>query len=311
MPLFALWILYHICFYVITCNCMQIWPTCVIGMTSLSMMFCFHAICPLCIFKLYMYVDIILVYRWYMEDMGDYCTLTCTSIKLHCICLSQGFLLKLIHSLSETLHSRGTNKVRPGEYQQKTLKQMNYSTPSLKLVLHNHHHLGGGFKYYFFHPYLGKWSNLTNIFQMGWNHQLVIILVPLFNSWGTLKLDSWFLDLILPRRCHLVIWSFSTNTSSTRWRALPHRCVCCFPTRRSWNINPSESIPHQKNTHLFLISTNTTFFFLFLLSPIPSESSLFLCWNGMLSNRSNVNLQVQRECRYATTSWRLFVGYPG
>ena len=23
-----------------------------------------------------------------------------------------------------------------------------------------------------FHPYLGKWSNLTNIFQMGWNHQL-------------------------------------------------------------------------------------------------------------------------------------------
>ena len=34
--------------------------------------------------------------------------------------------------------------------------------------------LGGGFKYFFFHPYLGKWSNLTNIFQMGWNHQLVI-----------------------------------------------------------------------------------------------------------------------------------------
>ena len=23
-----------------------------------------------------------------------------------------------------------------------------------------------------FHPYLGKWSNLTNIFQRGWNHQL-------------------------------------------------------------------------------------------------------------------------------------------
>ena len=33
--------------------------------------------------------------------------------------------------------------------------------------------LGGGFKYSFVHPYLGKWSNLTNIFQMGWNHQLV------------------------------------------------------------------------------------------------------------------------------------------
>ena len=25
---------------------------------------------------------------------------------------------------------------------------------------------------FYFHPYLGKWSNLTNIFEMGWNHQL-------------------------------------------------------------------------------------------------------------------------------------------
>ena len=34
--------------------------------------------------------------------------------------------------------------------------------------------LGGGFIFFNFHPYLGKWSNLTNIFQMGWNHQLGI-----------------------------------------------------------------------------------------------------------------------------------------
>ena len=26
--------------------------------------------------------------------------------------------------------------------------------------------------YFYFHPYLGKWSNLINMFQMGWNHQL-------------------------------------------------------------------------------------------------------------------------------------------
>ena len=31
--------------------------------------------------------------------------------------------------------------------------------------------LVGGFKYLYFHPYLGKISILTNIFQMGWNHQ--------------------------------------------------------------------------------------------------------------------------------------------
>ena len=34
--------------------------------------------------------------------------------------------------------------------------------------------LGGGFKYVLFSSLFGgKWSNLTNIFQMGWNHQLV------------------------------------------------------------------------------------------------------------------------------------------
>ena len=32
--------------------------------------------------------------------------------------------------------------------------------------------LVGGFKFLCFHPYLGKWSSLTNIFQIGWfNHQ--------------------------------------------------------------------------------------------------------------------------------------------
>ena len=34
---------------------------------------------------------------------------------------------------------------------------------------------GWWFQIFFnFHPYLGEWSNLTNIFQMGWNHQLVM-----------------------------------------------------------------------------------------------------------------------------------------
>ena len=30
---------------------------------------------------------------------------------------------------------------------------------------------------FYFHPYLGKISHLTNIFQMGWNHQLVVPLI--------------------------------------------------------------------------------------------------------------------------------------
>ena len=38
------------------------------------------------------------------------------------------------------------------------------------------------------HPYLGKWSNLANIFQMGWNHQLVVLskgVVFSLNSFGS------------------------------------------------------------------------------------------------------------------------------
>ena len=35
-----------------------------------------------------------------------------------------------------------------------------------------------------FHPYLGKWSNLTNIFQMGWNHLVVIKLKDGMMLWS-------------------------------------------------------------------------------------------------------------------------------
>ena len=33
-------------------------------------------------------------------------------------------------------------------------------------------YLGGGLKYFLYHPYLGKIPILTNIFQVGWKHQL-------------------------------------------------------------------------------------------------------------------------------------------
>ena len=51
-------------------------------------------------------------------------------------------------------------------------------------------YLVGGFKYFLFSPgSLGKWSYLTNIFQMGWNHQLDIIgwlsqWLTVLNFWG-------------------------------------------------------------------------------------------------------------------------------
>ena len=36
---------------------------------------------------------------------------------------------------------------------------------------------------FYFHPYLGKWSNLTNIFQRGWNHQLAKDCQDFSNTW--------------------------------------------------------------------------------------------------------------------------------
>ena len=37
---------------------------------------------------------------------------------------------------------------------------------------------------FYFHPYLGKIPILTNIFQMGWNHQLDIHLISRGYYWG-------------------------------------------------------------------------------------------------------------------------------
>ncbi len=68
--------------------------------------------------------------------------------------------------------------------------------------------LGGGFKYFYFHPYLGKISNLTNIFQMGWNHHLEYIGTWAYSIWtfvGDLWPMTWlFLGGILATR----VWAF-------------------------------------------------------------------------------------------------------
>ena len=56
----------------------------------------------------------------------------------------------------------------------------------------NKQNLGGGFKHLnFFHPYLGKISNLSNIFQMGWKHQLETYPLKI-DGWKTDSLDRFF-----------------------------------------------------------------------------------------------------------------------
>ena len=67
------------------------------------------------------------------------------------------------------------------------------------LVLHNklghgensrydvRNYLAGGLKHFLFSPRkLGKWSNLTNIFQRGWNHHLAMYVINLYVWLGLL-----------------------------------------------------------------------------------------------------------------------------
>ena len=48
---------------------------------------------------------------------------------------------------------------------------------------------------FYLHPYLGKWSNLTNIFQRGWNHQLAVGLAPA--HWHFFLTEHWSKQLLL------------------------------------------------------------------------------------------------------------------
>ena len=87
-----------------------------------------------------------------------------------------------------------------------------YKVGPYQFWIQKHKHayvLGGGFKYFLFSPRsLGKWSNLTTIFQRGWNHQLDIYIYvytyinpPIWWEnchyllyWWSLWLKSWPLD---------------------------------------------------------------------------------------------------------------------
>ena len=75
---------------------------------------------------------------------------------------------------------------------------------------------------FYFHPCLGKMSNLTNIFQMGWNHQLISVFWknPVFwlsealgessqkNCRGDWKIAGFLLDQI--HKPHKVQWNGET-----------------------------------------------------------------------------------------------------
>ena len=48
-----------------------------------------------------------------------------------------------------------------------------------------------GFKHFYFLPCLGRWSNLSNMFQGGWNHQLVTLLAGKSTIWMSRCISYW------------------------------------------------------------------------------------------------------------------------
>ena len=83
---------------------------------------------------------------------------------------------------------------------------------------------------FYFQPYLGKWSNLTNIFQMGWNHQPgKIVRVYFVCFFPFTDVDLWGVWLTV-----LSVKHFTIEFCSFLERGI---CVsdvrgCCFRIRR-------------------------------------------------------------------------------
>ena len=109
---------------------------------------------------------------------------------------------------------------------------------------------------FYFHPYLGKVSNLTNIFQMGWNHQpgnfegfsLIIQLFglviewPLFNmekkkGWKTTFRNNPNLDycfIVFPERFDLEIHTKTFKVPSGCLKKMVATGILLVDHSRSW-----------------------------------------------------------------------------
>ena len=80
---------------------------------------------------------------------------------------------------------------------------------------------GWWFQLFFFYPYLGKWSNLTNIFQMGWNHQLLFYGdMIIFAFWGWCFFFQVFSNIASD---NMVWWKVGMvwHVEPPTWRIIP------------------------------------------------------------------------------------------
>ena len=152
--------------------------------------------------------------------------------------------------------------------------------------------MGGGFKHCFiFTRKLGRWSNLTSIFPMGWNHQLARV-ISIFT-----RHFLWVITLLLigkgPRCKGFQICVFSITppkTSSSpppKWWfptgrvyfQVPCSCSVVYLVRLLFDINPTRTVIGFVPWKLtwFTGSTENTRKLLLEIIPRLWMSGLFTC----------------------------------
>ena len=104
---------------------------------------------------------------------------------------------------------------------------------------------------FYFHPYLEKWSNLTNIFQMGWNHQLGMFFFfdPLPVLCSVLVCSVGYSDKIhVSQGMHN---RHSPNQECCRMRKLAETANVVISSTKntsSWIITDQQDIPDEYGT---------------------------------------------------------------
>ena len=93
--------------------------------------------------------------------------------------------------------------------------------------------LVGGFEQFLFSPgSLGRWSNLTHIFQMGWNHQLDFLFSPWkLEKYGEMiQLDQKWFNWVdsTTNYCSIVLGKMRTISQDFYWIWIYSNCKCDF-----------------------------------------------------------------------------------
>ena len=93
--------------------------------------------------------------------------------------------------------------------------------------------------FFYFHPYLRKGSNLTNIFQVGWNHQLGKWAAFCQACLGILCSFWWY----RPGEFGATVFFWSTDPRSKGFLWIPN----CYGKHPFWDLFPAHWAVHQRS----------------------------------------------------------------